>query len=127
MLLKVGTAMILFAVALAAVVTVAVGLSGPSEEESASQTASLEPLSAEATPKEKKEFNADEKLEIDREPTEKTSPEEPHPPPAPRPTPPRRRCPSPVETGPNLQGRKSRLRRPPATILLPVTRLCPLP
>jgi sortase A len=78
MLLKVGTAMMLFAVALATVVALAVSLSGSSKE-TASETASPEPLSADATPKEKKEFDPGKKLEIDRKPSEKTSEEPPAP------------------------------------------------
>src|SRR5215210_1796964 len=67
MLLRVGAAMMLFAVALAAVVAVVVSLSGP-DEEAASQAASVEPLSSEATAQEeKKEFDHGEKLEIDDE------------------------------------------------------------
>src|SRR4051812_33671645 len=68
--------MMLVAVALATMAAVAVSLSGPAEE-SASQTTSLEPLAAEATPKEKKEFDSGKKLEIDRKPAEQTSEEPP--------------------------------------------------
>ena len=77
MLLKVGTALMLFAVALAAVVVVVViFLSGP-DEETASQAASVEPVSSEATKQEKKEeeFDPGQKLEIDDEPAEKDEPE----------------------------------------------------
>src|SRR3954467_15082027 len=70
--------MMLVAVALATVAAVAVSLTGPAEE-SASQTTSLEPLAAEAAPKEKKEFDPGKKLEIDRKPSEKTSEEPPAP------------------------------------------------
>jgi sortase A len=77
-LLRIGAAMMLVAVVLATVAAVAVSLTGPAEE-SDSQTTSLEPLAAEAAPKEKKEFDPGKKLEIDREPTEKTSEEPPAP------------------------------------------------
>src|SRR5215210_2614397 len=65
MLLKVGTAMMLSAVALALVVAAVVALSGPAEEETASQAASVEPVSSEATQREKRAFDPGEKLEID--------------------------------------------------------------
>lgn len=87
MLLKVGTAMMLFSVALAAVVAVVVNFSGPDEEE-ASSAASVEPLPAEAA-REEKAFDPGEKLEIDEpEPSEEKTGEEPReeppePPPAP--------------------------------------------
>ncbi len=68
MLLKVGAAMMLSAVALALVVAAVVALSGPAEE-SASQAASVEPVSSEATQREKRAFDLGEKLEIDDEPT----------------------------------------------------------
>ncbi len=67
MLLKVGTAMMLSAVALALVVAAVVALSGPAEE-TASQAASVEPVSSEATQREKRAFDPGEKLEIDDEP-----------------------------------------------------------
>ncbi len=72
MLLKVGTAMMLCSVALAAVVTVAVGLSGLlGGEEITSEDASLEPMAAEVEAQEKKrEFDPGQKLEIDDEPRE---------------------------------------------------------
>ena len=73
MLLKVGTAMMLSAVALALVVAAVVALSGPAEEETASQAASVEPVSSEATQREKRAFDPGEKLEIDDpEPPEET-------------------------------------------------------
>jgi sortase A len=76
-LLRIGTAMMLFAVALAAVVAVVVALSSLlAEEESASQqAASVEPLPSEATQREKRAFDPGEKLEIDDEPPEETRPE----------------------------------------------------
>jgi len=64
MLLKVGTAMMLSALALALVVAAVVALSGPAEEP-ASQAASVEPVSSEATEREKRAFDPGEKLEID--------------------------------------------------------------
>jgi len=69
MLLKVGTAMMIAAVALAAVVTVALGLSGllGGGEETASEDASLQPVSAEAEAEEERAgFDPGQKLEIDR-------------------------------------------------------------
>src|SRR4051812_12306278 len=103
MLLKVGTAMMLFAVALATVVAVAVGLSGPAEE-TASETASLEPLSADATPKEKKEFDPGKKLEIDRKEPAETASEEP---PAPQPKPaPKKTLPVALENWPEPSGQE---------------------
>ena len=66
--------MMLFAVALAAVVAVVVVLSGP-DEETASQAASVEPVSSEATAQQKKEFDPGQKLEIDDEPAGKDQPE----------------------------------------------------
>jgi sortase A len=72
MLLKVGTAMMLSALALALVVAAVVALSGPAEEP-ASQAASVEPVSSEATEREKRAFDPGEKLEIDDpEPPEET-------------------------------------------------------
>ena len=72
MLLKVGTAMMLSALALALVVAAVVALSGPAEE-TASQAASVEPVSSEATEREKRAFDPGEKLEIDDpEPPEET-------------------------------------------------------
>jgi sortase A len=73
MLLKVGTAMMLSAVALALVVAAVVALSGPAEEEqTASQAASAERVASEATQWEKRAFDPGEKLEIDGEPPEET-------------------------------------------------------
>jgi sortase A len=69
MLLKVGVAMIIAAVALAAVVTVALGLSGllGGGEETASEDASLQPMAAEAEAgEERAAFDPGQKLEIDR-------------------------------------------------------------
>ena len=65
MLLKVGTAMMLLATALAAVVVVVVNLSGP-EEEPVSQAASVDPLASGTTTSQKSEFDPGKKLEIDR-------------------------------------------------------------
>ena len=71
MLLKVGTAMMIAAVALAAVVALALGLSGLlGGEETAPEDASPEPLAAEAEEEERAAFDPGEKLEIDREPKE---------------------------------------------------------
>ena len=68
MLLKVGGAMMLSAVALALVVAAVVALSGPAEEETTSQqAASVEPVSSEAAEPEKREFDPGEKLQIDDE------------------------------------------------------------
>ena len=69
MLLKVGTAMMIAAVALAAVVAVALGLSGllGGGEETASEDASLQPVSAEAEAGEERAgVEPGQKLEIDR-------------------------------------------------------------
>ena len=69
MLLRIGVAMIIVSVALAAVVTVALGLSGllGGGEETASEDASLEPVSAEAEAGEERAgFDPGQKLEIDR-------------------------------------------------------------
>ncbi|MBA3475095.1 MAG: sortase [Rubrobacter sp.] len=72
MLLKVGTAMMLSALALALVVAAVVAFSGPAEE-TASQAASVEPVSSGATEREKRAFDPGEKLEIDDpEPPEET-------------------------------------------------------
>jgi len=71
MLLKVGTAMMLSALALALVVAAVVALSGPAEE-TASQAASVGSVSSEATEREKRAFDPGEKLEIDDEPLEET-------------------------------------------------------
>ena len=76
MLLKVGAAMMVLAVALAAVVAAVVGLSGP-EEEAISQTASVEPVSSPAQEQEKRKFDPSEKLVIDDEPKEEPAQEEP--------------------------------------------------
>jgi sortase A len=76
MLLKVGAAMMLCAVALAAVVAAVLALSGP-DEETLSQTASVEPLSTSAQEREKREFDPGEKLVIDDEPKEEPAQEEP--------------------------------------------------
>ena len=71
MLLKVGTAMMIAAVALATVVALALGLSGLlGGEETAPEDASPEPLAAEAEEEERAAFDPGEKLEIDREPKE---------------------------------------------------------
>ncbi len=72
MLLKVGTAMLIASVALAAVVAVALGLSNLlwGGEETASGDASPEPVAAEAEEEEKAAFDPGEKLVIDREPKE---------------------------------------------------------
>ena len=60
--------MMVVSVALALVVAVVVALSGPSEEETASQAASVERVSSEAAePEKKREFDPGEKLEIDDE------------------------------------------------------------
>jgi sortase A len=73
MLLRVGVAMMIVSVAAAAVVAVVVALSGPAQEEqTASQAASVEPVSSEATQQEKRAFDTGEKLEIDDEPPEET-------------------------------------------------------
>jgi sortase A len=67
MLLKVGTAMMIASVALAAVVTVALGLSGLlGGEETAPEDAAPEPLAAEAEEEERVAFDPGEKLETDR-------------------------------------------------------------
>ena len=69
MLLRIGVAMIIVSVALAAVVTVALGLSGllGGGEETASENASLQPVSAEAEAGEERAgFDPGQKLEIDR-------------------------------------------------------------
>jgi sortase A len=67
MLLKVGAAMMLCAVALGLVVVGVVALSGPDEETASDQAAFVEPEASEATTQEKKEFDPGEKLEIDDE------------------------------------------------------------
>ncbi len=75
MLLKLGAAMMLSAVALGLVVAAVVALSGPAEEP-ASQAASVEPVASEVTEREKNEFDPGEKLDIDElEPPKKTKPE----------------------------------------------------
>lgn len=81
MLLKVGVAMISASVALAAVVAVALGLSGllGGGEETVSEYVSPEPVAAEAEEKEKVAFDPGEKLKIDREPKEKQREPEPLP------------------------------------------------
>ena len=84
MLLKVGAAMMLCAVALAAVVAVVVGLSGGGEP--APESAAVEPLSAGTQEETKREFDPGEKLEIEREKKPPKKPrkeprEEPEPPP----------------------------------------------
>jgi sortase A len=71
MLLRVGVAMMIVSVAAAVVVAVVVALSGPTQEEqTASQAASVEPVSSETTEGEKRKFDPGEKLEIDDEPPE---------------------------------------------------------
>src|SRR5918995_1646839 len=72
MLLRIGVAMMLVSVALAAVITVAVGHSGRlGGEEITAEEASLEPLAAEVEAQEKnREFDPGQKLEIDDEPRE---------------------------------------------------------
>ncbi len=68
MLLKVGAAMMLSALALALVVGVVVALSGPGEESaSREEVASAKPVSSEATTQQKREFDPGKKLEIDDE------------------------------------------------------------
>ncbi len=67
--------MMLFAVALAAVITVLVGLLGPDEETASQQIASVEPASSEAAEREKREFDPGETLEIDDEPAKQIRPE----------------------------------------------------
>jgi sortase A len=83
MLLKVGTAMIVASVALAAVVALAVGLSGllGGGGETAPEDASLQPVSAEAeTGEERAGFDPGEKLEINRKkPKAKEEKGEPEP------------------------------------------------
>ncbi len=81
MLLKVGTAMMIASVALAAVVALALGLSGLlGGEETAPEDASLQPVSAEAeTGEERAGFDPGQKLEIDREPKAKEEKREPLP------------------------------------------------
>src|SRR5215210_1734220 len=77
MLLKVGVAMMLFAVALAVVVAGAIGISAP-KEELTSPAASIEPLAAAGTQtrEKKSEFDPGEKLQIDEEePLEEEPPE----------------------------------------------------
>ena len=72
MLLRIGVAMMLVSVALAAVITVAVGHSGRlGGEEITAEEASLEPLAAEVEAQEKnREFDPGQKLEIVDEPRE---------------------------------------------------------
>jgi LPXTG-site transpeptidase (sortase) family protein len=76
MLLKVGTAMMLFAVAMTAVVALVMNLTGAGQKESSSEVAFSEPLSAQTTTQEekkeekKKEFDTGKKLEIDDEPAQ---------------------------------------------------------
>jgi sortase A len=75
MLLKVGTAMMLFVVAMTAVVALVVNLTGAGQKESSSEAAFSEPLSAQTTTQEKKEekkkeFDTGKKLEIDDEPAQ---------------------------------------------------------
>src|SRR3712207_3056688 len=65
MLLRVGVAMMVVSIALALVVAAVVALSGPAEEETASQAASVERVSSGAAESEKREFDPGEKLEID--------------------------------------------------------------
>jgi hypothetical protein len=65
MRLKVGAAMMVRVVGLALVVAAVVALSGPAEEETASQAASVERVSFGATEREKGKFDPGEKLEID--------------------------------------------------------------
>ena len=79
MLLRVGLAMMLVSVALAAVVSVAIALSGLLREESAPENASPEPLVA-GVGEEKNAFDPGEKLEIDDEAREKPAKVEPAPP-----------------------------------------------
>jgi sortase A len=68
-LLRIGTAMIIFAVAAAVVVAVLVVLLGPDEETASQQAASVGPVSSGAE-RDKREFDPGEKLEIDDEPAE---------------------------------------------------------
>jgi sortase A len=74
-LLKVGAAMMLSTVALAAVVALVVSFSG--DEEPAGEAASLEPLAAGVKEEPEREFDPGEKLEIDDEFPEKTREEPP--------------------------------------------------
>jgi sortase A len=67
-LLRIGVAMMIFSVAAAAVVAVLVGFLGSDEETASQQAASVEPVSSDATQREKREFDPGEKLEIDDEP-----------------------------------------------------------
>ena len=60
--------MMIFSVAAAAVVAVLVGFLGPDEETASQQAALVEPVSSDATQREKREFDPGEKLEIDDEP-----------------------------------------------------------
>lgn len=83
MLLRVGVAMMLAAIALAAVVAVVVSLPDPGEE-IASQAASVQPAENEATAQEQKSaYDPGKKLEIDEKPKE----EPPSPKPQPLPVP----------------------------------------
>ena len=75
MLLKVGAAMMLSTVALAAVVALVVSFSGG--EEPAGESASLEPLAAGVKEEPEREFDPGERLEIDDEVPEKTREEPP--------------------------------------------------
>jgi len=68
--------MMIVSVAVAAVVAVVVALSGPAEE-TASQAASVEPVSSETSQREKRKFDPGEKLEIDDEPPEEKAAERP--------------------------------------------------
>ncbi len=74
MLLKVGVALILFSLALGAVVVTAVAFRADSPEAPAF---SAEPRAAEITKTKEREYNPGEKLEIDDEPRERPKREEP--------------------------------------------------
>jgi sortase A len=95
MILRVSMVMLLFSVALAAVVPVVVSLSGAGEEQSASQVASVEPVENEATAQQEDDLNPGEhpqtakthgKQRTHRKPPPLASPPAP-PPPEPPPPP----------------------------------------
>ncbi len=116
-----GTAMMLFAVALAAVVAVVVGISGPEEEFTSQQAASVEPLAAEAEAQQESGFDPGQRLEIDEEePPEAESSEAEPPEEVPRVAEPTAEEPS-EKTPKEPSDEKRRVAEPTAKQLLPPT------
>src|SRR3954453_20038957 len=101
MLFRVSIAMLLFSVALAAVVPVVVSLASPGEEQSASQVASVEPVEPEAAAQQEDNLKPSEHLRRVETNSKQRTHRKPPPPTSPAPSPPAPAPPAPTPLAPS--------------------------